>query len=197
MQKLKTYLGKTDIYLLDQIIKGRFLPEHQILDAGCGNGRNMYWFTQNGYSNVFGIDQKEDCITKVKEKYSNIKANFHVSTVEKMPFEDEQFDRIISSAVLHFAKNETHFWAMLNEMWRILRPKGILFIRMTSIWGLENWVKPKGSSVYQIPDGSTRFLLSTKLLQEWEARYPFLWVEPLKTVNVNNERAMSTLVISK
>lgn len=197
MQKLKKYLGKTDIYLLDQIMKGRFLPEYKILDAGCGGGRNLYWMSRNGYSDLFGIDRKEEVISKLKGEYPDFKQNFHVSAVEKMPFEDEQFDRVISSAVLHFAKDENHFWEMLGEMWRVLSPKGMLFIRMTSIWGLEGLVQSKGSSVYQIPDGTTRFLLNDELLNEWKIRYPFSWVEPLKTVNVNNERAMSTLVISK
>ena len=197
MQKLKTYLGKTDIYLLDQITKGRFLPEHQILDAGCGKGRNLYWFSQNSYPYLFGVDQKFDCIRDLKVKYPELADNLHVSAVEKMPFEEEQFDRIICSAVLHFAKSEAHFWEMIAEMWRVLKPEGMLFIRMTAIFGLEKLAKPIGEGVYQIPDGTNRFLLTRSLLNEWETRFPFAWLEPFKWVNVNDKRVMSTLVIKK
>lgn len=197
MQKLKTYLGKTDIYLLDQITKGRFLPEHQILDAGCGKGRNLYWFAQNGYPHLFGVDQKPDCIRGLKVKYSTFADNLKVSNLENMPFEDEQFDRIICSAVLHFAKSEAHFWEMIAELWRVLKPEGILFIRMTAIFGLEKSVKLIGKGVYQIPDGTNRFLLTRGLMNEWENRFPFDWLEPFKWVNVNDERVMSTLVIKK
>lgn len=48
-------IGDTDIYLLDQIMKGRYNANDKILDAGCGNGRNLHWFLLYNIS-VYGID---------------------------------------------------------------------------------------------------------------------------------------------
>ncbi|WP_332912670.1 hypothetical protein [Algoriphagus boritolerans] len=42
--ELNQLLGNVDIYLLDQILKGRFSKEMKILDAGCGEGRNAVYF---------------------------------------------------------------------------------------------------------------------------------------------------------
>lgn len=46
---LNKLLGNIDIYLLDQILKGRFTKEMRILDAGCGEGRNLIYFLHEGF----------------------------------------------------------------------------------------------------------------------------------------------------
>ncbi len=55
-EDLKNVLGNLDIYLLDQIVKGRYNQRDKILDAGCGTGRNMYWFYNNQF-NIWAVDQ--------------------------------------------------------------------------------------------------------------------------------------------
>ena len=117
--------------------------------------------------------------------------------VEKLPFPDEYFNHVISSAVLHFAKDILHFNAMVAEMVRVLRPNGSLFIRMTSDIGIEDKVRLIADGVYDIPDGSRRFLLSRSLLTETMAKNKLSFLEPLKTVNVDDIRCMSTLVLRK
>ncbi|RYD73106.1 MAG: class I SAM-dependent methyltransferase, partial [Sphingobacteriales bacterium] len=52
---IQDWLNETDIYLIDQILKNRFHPEMKILDAGCGDGRNLNYFLYNNY-NVYGVD---------------------------------------------------------------------------------------------------------------------------------------------
>lgn len=197
LEQLKKTIGKTDIYLLDQIVKGQFLPTHRILDAGCGSGRNLSWFAQNDYDQLYGVDQKESCIETLKKEVLLNADYFAVAKLEKLPFQTHFFDRIICNAVLHFAKSETHFFEMLDDLWRVLKPGGVVFIRLTSIFGLKELVKDLGNGNYHLPDGSQRFLLTDQLLKDWQSRLPFEWVEPLKTVNVNNIRAMSTLVLKK
>jgi ubiquinone/menaquinone biosynthesis C-methylase UbiE len=122
---------------------------------------------------------------------------FLVSAVEKTTFADGFFDHIISSAVLHFANSTAHFNAMMAEMVRILKPGGTLFIRMTSDIGIEEKVKHVNDGVYLIPDGSKRFLLTRSLLTECMQQNKLSFIEPLKTVNVDDMRCMSTLVLQK
>jgi tellurite methyltransferase len=193
---IETLLGQTDIYLIDQIMKGRYKPDEAILDAGCGSGRNMHWFLQNGF-NITGIDINEAAIAELKDKHPGLRTAFSVLPVEKTGFTDNSFDHIICSAVLHFANSTAQFKSMLNELVRVLKPGGSLFIRMTSDIGIEDKVELIADGAYFIPDGSKRFLLNRFLLAEIIQQFNLLLIEPLKTVNVEDIRCMSTLLFQK
>ena len=197
LNSIQELLGQTDIYLVDQIMKGRYVPSDKILEAGCGGGRNMDWFVKNNFQ-VYGIDQSEAAILNLRSKYPDLEEEkLKVGMIEKIPFEDNYFDHIISSAVLHFAKSETHFKDMMGEMLRVLKPEGSLFIRMTSDIGIEEKVVLLENGNYQIPDGSMRFLLTRNVLKDLMKTFPISFLEPLKTVNVDDMRCMSTLIFRK
>jgi ubiquinone/menaquinone biosynthesis C-methylase UbiE len=194
---IQTLLGNTDIYLIDQIMKGRYNPTHTILDAGCGSGRNIYWFLQNGF-NITGIDINEVAIEELKDKYPDLAAGlFQVCSLENIPFADNHFNHIICNAVLHFATSIAQFNYMLTEMVRVLKPGGSLFIRITTNIGIEDKVELIADGVYKIPDGSTRFLLTRQLLADCMQQNRLSFIEPLKTVNVDDVRCMSTLLLQK
>lgn len=194
---IQELIGNTDIYLLDQIMKNCYHKGDKILDAGCGNGRNLIWFLKNEIE-IYGIDKDEVAINYLKSKYTRLnKDRFRVADITNVPFENNFFDHLISSAVLHFANSVSDFKKMMNEMVRVLKPGGSLFIRMTSNIGIENKVIPIGNGVYHIPDDSTRFLLTPSLLKEIMQENNLSFIEPLKTVNVDNVRCMSTLVLAK
>lgn len=193
---LSDMIGATDIYLLDQIMKDRYLAHDVILDAGCGSGRNLHWFLQNNMT-IYGVDQDENAILSLQRKHPQAAERFRHAPVERQPFDSDSFDHIISSAVLHFARSTAHFHAMLAEMVRVLRPGGSLFIRMTSDIGIEDKVYQLGEGVYRIPDGSARFLLTRSLLTGLMEKHRLTYLEPLKTVNVDDVRCMSTLLLAK
>ncbi len=201
MQNALELFGNIDIYLFDQILKNRFHDKMRVLDAGCGGGRNLYYFLLNGFD-VFGIDQNYDAIEHIKSLAKMIapnlpESNFQLSTIEKMSFEDNNFDLVISNAVLHFAENEDHFKAMCFEMWRVLKPQGVLFVRLASSIGIEKLIKPLGNGRYYLPDDSERFLVNENLLTEISVELGGIWLEPLKTTNVQNLRCMTTLIWQK
>lgn len=190
-------IGDTDIYLLDQIMKGRYNGNDKILNAGCGNGRNLHWFLFNNIS-FYGIDSNASFINDLKTRHRNLHSDrFQVAAVASMPFESNFFDHIICSAVLHFAESTSHFKNMMAELVRVLKPKGSLFIRMTSNIGIETDVELLEDGVYRIPDGLIRFLLTKPLLASTMHQCSLSFIEPLKTVNVNDIRCMSTLMLKK
>lgn len=193
-KQLNALLQNMDLYLLDQLLKGRISLNMKILDAGCGNGRNSAYLLSQNY-NLIGIDSDAEKIRNLHEIFPE--NDFFVSNIKKILFKKEQFDYIICNAVLHFAENTTDFFEMMRELFRVLKPNGTLFIRMTSNIGIENKVKEIKDGVYKIPDGSTRFLLTKKLLKNLSETFFFDFTEPLKTVNVNDLRCMTTLVIKK
>ena len=189
-------IGSTDIYLVDQIMKGRYKMTDIVLDAGCGYGRNLHWFLRSQMV-IYGIDQDVHVIKDLQGRFPGIASRFRQSAVEKTGFGHDQFDHVISSAVLHFAKDSLHFRRMIGEMVRVVKPGGSIFIRMTSDIGIEDKVEPAGEGVYNIPDGSRRFLLTRALLADIMDENGLTFLEPLKTVNVNDIRCMSTVVLMK
>ena len=124
-------------------------------------GEILFYFLRNNFE-VFGIDQNEDAVEYCRDLANEIAPNlptenFQISSVEKVPFAGKFFNLIISSAVLHFASDENHFNQMFAEMWRVLRPNGILFARMASDIGIETKVHLIDGRRFLLPDGSERF----------------------------------------
>jgi SAM-dependent methyltransferase len=189
-------LGSIDLYVLDQIMKGRYDPDQIILDAGCGSGRNMHWFYHNGYQ-LMAVDQDPEQIEYVKSIYPDQADLFQVASLSHLPYPDNSVDHIINCAVLHFSESTEVFKASFAELVRVLKPQGSLLIRMTSDIGVENQVTYLQDGVYELGDDSERFLLSRKLLQELLLEFPVAFLEPLKSTNVADLRSMSTLVLTK
>jgi len=200
LQSVNQHFGNVDIYLLDQILKNKFHLGIKILDAGCGEGRNLMHFINSGYD-VYGIDINPMAIKALQFIVSSIRPDlnqnqFMEGDIADLAFPDDAFDLIIASAVLHFARDNNHFFKMFEQLIRSLKSGAMLFIRMTSDIGIENLVIPKGSGRYRIPDGSERFLLTREILEKLDSHYSLKYLEQFKTVNVNDMRCMSTLIVT-
>jgi len=199
--ELHELLGDMDIYLVDQLLKRRIAPGMRLLDAGCGEGRNLFWFLRSGYE-VFGVDTDASSVRQVR-RLAGVLApalspeSFQVSDLEDLPFPDDHFDVVICSAVLHFSRDEEHFDRMLDEMWRVLRPGGLFFTRLASTIGLEGRVRPRGGRWFLLPDGSERFLVDEEMLRKTASRLGGTWLDPLKTTLVQDLRSMTTWVLRK
>lgn len=198
---LPDQFGNIDIYLFDQLLKGRFDHCKSILDVGCGQGRNLVYFLKNGF-NVYGIDTNSENIEAVKKlSYqlapANPETNFVVAKAESLPFPDAEFDLVICNAVLHFAKSKIHFESMLFEMERVLKPGGYFFARLASGIGIESLVKDSGDGRYLLPDGSIRYLVNQEQLLDYTQQLNARLVEPIKTTNVQNLRCMTTWCLQK
>jgi ubiquinone/menaquinone biosynthesis C-methylase UbiE len=186
----------TDIYLIDQILKGRYDQIGRILDAGCGKGRNMLWFAQNDFE-IYGSDLDNESLILAEEYTGLSSEQFKWAPIENMPYENAYFDHLICNAVLHFARSEAHFMEMVKDLFRVLKPGGSLFIRMTSNLGLPDNYQPLGNGRYYLKDESERFLLTAKLLEKMKSTFPFEYLEPVKSVLVEDLRSMTTLVLEK
>jgi SAM-dependent methyltransferase len=53
--ELGAFVGDIDIYLFDQLLRGRFDMRRRVLDAGCGAGRNLVYLLGRGFD-AFAID---------------------------------------------------------------------------------------------------------------------------------------------
>jgi SAM-dependent methyltransferase len=198
---LREWFGEIDIYLFDQLLKGNLAPPMRVLDAGCGWGRNLPYLLRAGFD-VCAIDASAEAMGSVRALAARWAPhlpveNFRVGPLEALTFEDASFDAVISSAVLHFARDEGHFRAMMHEAWRVLKPAGVFFARLASSIGIEDLVHRIDGRRYWLPDGTERFLVDEDLIVRMTRELHGELVEPLKTVNVQHQRCMTTWVMTK
>ncbi len=193
--------GQIDIYLFDQLLRGRIPRESRILDAGCGNGRNLRYLLDAGYD-VSAIDADQGAVAEVMRLAADLNAslpptNFRREPVEDLTFPDASMDVVLSIAVLHFARSDEQFEAMLKAMWRVLKPGGLFFCRLASNIGMETRMVQRDGRRALLPDGSERYLVDEALLLDWTRRLGGVLLDPLKTTIVQDQRCMTTWVVRK
>lgn len=198
---LQDRFGAIDIYLFDQLLKGRVVPGMLVLDAGCGPGRNLVYLLRSGFA-VFAVDESHEAIAQTRRLAAALaphlpEDNFRMEPVERMSFAGTTFDAVLSSAVLHFARDEEQWRSMVKEMWRVLKPGGIFFARLASSIGMEDQVKLIADRRYDLPDGSQRFLVDEAMLLSVTTELGGEFIEPIKTTVVQHMRAMTTWCLRK
>jgi tellurite methyltransferase len=198
---LHATFGAIDIYLFDQILRGRIRPGARVIEAGCGGGRNIHYLLQAGYD-VSAVDTDAHAIDAVRRLAATLAptlppSQFSVEPVEEMSFPAESADVVLSVAVLHFARDDAQFAAMVQRMWRILRPGGVLFCRLASNIGMETRMQRISGRRHLLPDGSERYLVDEALLLDWTRRLEGALIDPLKTTVVQDQRCMTTWVVRK
>lgn len=192
-QQTLDLFGDVDIYVIDQILKGRYKKGDKILDAGCGSGRNLKWFYKNGFK-ISGIDLDENRLEIARNLYPDLASNFIKGELGSLPYPENQFDHVLCCAVLHFAENKAHFQKMFSELIRVLKPGGSLLIRVASDIGLDG-EKPKVRDL--VNDKKAGFFITRDLITELLELHQLDLLEPVKTTNVQDIRAMTTLVFQK
>ena len=191
--------GQIDIYVFDQILRRNIAAGMRVLDAGCGYGRNLVHLLREGCE-VFALDANAEGVEHVRQLAGILAPalpaeSFRVGAIEAMPFADGFADVVICNSVLHFARDEKHFLAMVEELWRCLRPGGMLFCRLGSRIGME--FEQVRRHIYRIGDGAEWFLVDEAVLLQMTRQMRGILVDPLKTTIVQDYRCMTTWVLRK
>ena len=200
---LQEQFGPIDVYLFDQLLRGNIARGMRILDAGVGGGRNLIYLLREGYE-VFGVDTDPAAVASVREMAEKLSSglpstNFQVSEIEAMPFPDDFADVVVCHSVLHFAKDENQFDAMVRGCWRVLRPGGMLFCRLGTFIGPGSGIEfePVGPRRYRMSHGSEWFLADEAMLMERTRALGGELVDPLKMTVVQGQRCLTTWVVRK
>jgi len=201
MPTLQEQFGNIDIYLFDQVLRGRITPSMRVLDAGCGAGRNLVYFLREGFE-VYAADADPQSVNAVRQLAATLApglsfGNFRVEPIEAMSFQSGFADVVISSAVLHFARSDEQFQGMLQGTWRMLKPGGLFFCRLASSIGIEGQIRQLAGRRHVLPDGSERYLVDEALLMNLTAELGGQLADPLKTTVVQNQRSMTTWVVRR
>ena len=196
---LQEQFGSIDIYVFDQLLRGNIEPGMRVLDAGCGSGRNLVYMLRAGFE-IFAVDADAGGVEWVRQLAAQLapqlpRENFRVAAIEAMPFADGFADVVICNSVLHFARDEQQFLAMITELWRVLRPGGLFFARLGSRIGMD--FEPLRKNIYRIGDGSEWFLVDEAALLDMTRQMDAVLVDPLKTTIVQDYRCMTTWVLRK
>jgi tellurite methyltransferase len=196
---LQEEFGNIDIYVFDQLLRGRIAPGMRVFDAGCGGGRNLVYLLREGFD-VCGNDADPNAIAQVRALASSLSRgefDFRVEPIERTSFPDDHADIVMSNAVLHFARDAQQFEAMLRQTWRVLKPGGVFFARLASTIGIEDQIHEVGGGRFRLPDGSDRFLIDAPAIESWTRQLGGSLIDPIKTTLVHDQRSMTTWVVRK
>jgi len=196
---IQEQFGQIDIYVFDQILRGNIAAGMRVVDAGCGYGRNLVYLLRAGCE-VFAVDADPRGVAHVRALAAQLAPglpaeNFRVGAIERLEFPDAFADVVICNSVLHFARDEEQFLAMVEELWRVVRPGGLLFCRLGSRIGME--FEQLRENIYRIGDGSEWFLVDEETLFGLTEELGGVMVDPLKTTIVQDYRCMTTWVLRK
>lgn len=132
-------------------VKGRLLewvkpgPDHKILDIGCGAGYFLFMtlerYRKQGFNpTVVGIDISDNQLSYMVQRMAKegVDAVAVHASGEYLPFPDNSFDLITCSEVIEHVRNPDR---ALQDMYRILKPGGLLLISTPSITAEEWWAR--------------------------------------------------------
>ena len=196
---IQEQFGQIDIYVFDQILRGNITRDMRVLDAGCGYGRNLVYLLREG-CDVFALDLDAGGVQHVRDLSASLETglpatHFQVGPIERMALPDGFADVVICNSVLHFACDDRHFRSMLAELWRVVKPCGMLFCRLGSRIGM-NFRRVRGN-IFVVGDGSEWFLVDEEMLLGLTEEMNGVLVDPLKTTIVQDYRCMTTWVLRK
>ena len=97
----------------------------KILDLGCGSGPFLKYLASNGFHNLYGIEPDAALLEHVPP---GVALDVKHCKAENIAFEDSYFDVVFVYGVLYLLKGLDSYKASCNEICRVLKPGGLLFV---------------------------------------------------------------------
>jgi SAM-dependent methyltransferase len=159
------------------------------------------FFQQHGWQ-VSACDHEPQMLSFVQDNARQLGIEFpadrlRCEPVQRLSFDNAQFDAVICCAVLHFLPDLDAFHDALTGLVRVTKPGGIIIIRTVTATGIEKLIDYQEPGWYDLPDGSERLVLDHSFLLESFRQCGLALIEPLKSVVVHQARSMGTLVVQR
>ena len=131
--EVSTDLVKCVRWMMKEYGKDIFRPDVTVLDAGCGNGRNLLWLNDMFRVYGYGYDISGEAIAQAQKQADKqqwgSKLTFAVRSLDELiPLENESVDLVIDAMSSHFLKNVERA-RFISEVARVLKPQGLLFFK--------------------------------------------------------------------
>jgi SAM-dependent methyltransferase len=131
-----------------------------ILDYGCGYGRTCDELYRFGFRNIVGVDSSQMMIERGHKEYPHL--NLKTLKNNNIPYDPDAFDAIVLFAVLTCIPTNEGQQALISEIYRTLRPDGIVYISDYWLQGNERNInrydrfKEKYGlyGVFELPEGT-------------------------------------------
>ena len=200
MPTLQEQFGQIDIYLFDQLLKGRISPGMRILDAGCGSGRNLVYFLREGYE-VYAVDPDVQAVERPRPR-PDVRPR-----ASRLEFLSRSRRTYVLRRCVRGCGDLQHrplFCARrraprVHAARSVAGPEArrLFFCRLGSSIGMDSQIEHIGGRRYKSPDGSERYLVDEALLGSLTERFGAELADPVKTTVVQNQRSMTTWVVRK
>ena len=189
--------GEIDIYLFDQLLRGRFDRRPRVLDAGCGDGRNLVYFLRRGFA-CFGVDRDPAAIAQVRALAAQLAPqlpaeNFRAGELDRLPW-DAASDgrRRLQRGPAFCAATSTHFDRMVDgDVARARAGRPVLRAA-----GVEHRPRGRGRRRRAGACGCPTAPIASSSTKRCCSSGPSGWaaqlLDPIKTTNVQQQRCMTT-----
>ncbi|MGE7935404.1 class I SAM-dependent methyltransferase [Bacillus paramycoides] len=173
-----------------------------LLDYGCGYGRTLLELKEQQFANLYGVDFSEQMIKRAK--LNDMVIDFKVVKSGKLPFPDNFF-AVLLFAVLTCVYKSQEQDSILNEIKRVLKPEGIIYINdfllnedERNITRYEKYVdKYETYGVFELSDGAILRHHSKERLEEWTNSFEELEYEKVEYVTMNGNRSNGLVYIGR
>lgn len=158
----------------------------KILDFGCGYGRVSNQLSQGGYFNIIGIDSSLAMIERGLKQFPELDLRYCDSSV--LPFPSNYFDSVILCAVLTCISKFEIRQNIINEIYRVLKPKGIVYLSEFTAEQSIKFVSKNGTAMWHSNQSE---LLN--LLEQFE----ILSVKPFETQTLTGTKSLACQIVAK
>jgi SAM-dependent methyltransferase len=171
------------------------LTNSRILDFGCGYGRSLGLLYEHGYRNLAGFDFSPAMIAAARERYPEIA--FEEINSTSLPVADSSVDAALLFSVLTCVVTDDGQQTIIDELRRVLRPGGLLYI--SDLWlqtderNLERYLRDEAKygkyGVFDLPEGVTVRHHDPKWIETLTRDFDNLAVDNLDVVTMNGNPA--------
>ena len=138
------------------------LPTDRILDYGCGYGRALGFLHANGYTNLIGVDPAPAMIDAARQNFPAISFDV-LNDHQRVQLPEASVDGVLLLSVLTCVPTNDGQRAIISEITRVLRPRGVLYISdmflQTDSRNVERYVRDEKKygiyGIFDLGEGAT------------------------------------------